>query len=230
MILKVVYTVLLVVASAIPCIAQDDDYELRLSGKLVDLLPDDTRLVFWHPSTKITGAAYSAANLPERLPAAKFSGKTWHVNFISETQGQLFSVTLSQDLFDKPRTITIKLDQPNSHIRPTFFFGKNVAYFAGITKRMRYRDLPYWDDANDSFGTPIAPVMTMTCLKNGETIHDAPMEDGCMASRWWAFIDKDVSLQNGVTYRFAVTYDSGGLFPTFETTTDFTFYSDLHPY
>ncbi len=225
---SVVLTLIVVVTCSAPCAAQDEGFELCLSGKLAELLPDDTSLVFWHPSTKIDGATVAIANFPAHLPANQFTDKAWHVNFVSANQGPLFSMTLSADLFDKPRTIDLKLDRPSPHIIPTFFFGKNAKYFAGITKRMRYRDLPRWDHANDRFGRPATPKMIVTRLADGKLIHNAPMEDGCMASRWWAFLDKNIKLKDGVTYRFAVVYDSGGLFPVFETSKDFTYWSHLH--
>ncbi|WP_286765252.1 MULTISPECIES: hypothetical protein [Rhodopirellula] len=219
---------LMLVTGGAPGPAHGDDYELAIAGQLVDRLPSDTTLVFWHPSSQVAGGSVSVDTLPAPLPAATYSGHAWHVNFVSKQQGRLFSLTLSRDLFDKPRRITLRLDEPKPHIRPTFSFGKNAKYYAGMTKRMRYRDLPRWDKETDSFATPVAPIMTIIRRDDGKVVHDATMEDGCMASRWWAFIDGDVTLQDQKDYRFAVIYDSGGLFPTFSTTKDFTFHASLH--
>lgn len=208
--------------------AEETDFTLTVSGELAEKLPEDTRLYFWNPSTKTKAATLPLGESPLKLPCEHFRGHQWHVVFYRPKGDLMFSVTLSEDLFDEPRAIEVLLNQPEPHIRPMFSFGGEAMYFAGITKRMRYRDLPVWDRVNDTFGKPVPPEMEVTRKSDGKVIHKAAMEDGCMATRWWAVLNRGIQLEHGETYRFSVHYDSRGLFPEKDTVTDFTYNENEH--
>ncbi len=207
---------------------QESGFRLKLSGLLANKLPPDTQLDFYTPFSDLPeGLTVGIDELPILLPFAEFEGQHWHVMFSSKAVRYSFSVTLSKDLFDKPRVIDVKLDAPRPHIRPLFDL-RDIRYSAGITQRMEYRDLPFWDNELKTLGQARTPTMKIIALQGGNVIHNQPMGEVCAASRWFAFINPDVELTDGETYRMSVTYDSGGLFPTSATQCDFTYHSALH--
>lgn len=212
------------------CHAQDENFEVTVSGQLASLLPDDTRLLFWNPIIEVKGGEYLLKDAPLSLPFEQFAGHQWHVEFWSDEDGRLFSVTLSPDLFDRPRRINILLNQPIPHIRLILGSSNTVMYFAPITQRMRYRDLPVWDANQGKFATLHAPVMKAVQVQDGIVVHDAEMESGCMAIRWCTYLDHRTVFRSGETDHFSVNYDSGGLFPEMETTFDFKYNPELHGY
>lgn len=222
------FTIALLLASSGALSAQESDFRVKLSGVLASKLSPDAQLFFSSPFSK-TSPTYAIAELPIRLPFEQFHGHHWHVFFDSKKPRSSFSVTLSADLFDKPRVIDIKLDAPRPRIRPIFsLLGRDIKYSASISQRMEYRDLPYWDNKRQSLTRSRPPKMRIVALKNDRVIHDKEMGDSCMASKWFAFIDPDIKLNNGDTYRMSVTYDSGGLFPMVTTQRDFTYHEELH--
>ncbi|MAP09555.1 MAG: hypothetical protein CMM00_12385 [Rhodopirellula sp.] len=210
-------------------LGEDPAFTLHLSGELAGKLSPDTQLCFWNTSADTSNrACYSIRDLPLTLPAEQFSGRQWHINFVSASTRSHFSYTLSRDLFDTPRKIDVRLDVPEGHIRPIFGFARDVRYTALVTQRMRYRSLPCWDNESNTLTKPVIPAMTIRKLDDGTVIHDAEMGDGCMAARWFAYIDRVTSLVDGATYRMTVVYDSGGLFPTQTSNFDFTYHRELH--
>jgi len=219
----------LIVVSATALAAEQPDFRLSVSGELADNLAPDTQLRFWYPTTDTSDwATFAIADLPLTLPFDQFKERQWHVRFESESAGSSFSVVLSQDLFDKPRLIDIKLDAPQPSIRPIFGFRRDVLYTPSITRRMLYHDLPQWDGESQSLTHSQPPIMVITSLRDGTIIYDGELFEGCMASGWLAIIDRNTDLRDGETYRMAVTYDSGGLFPPITTTRDFTYHVSLH--
>lgn len=210
--------------------AEPSDFEFTLSGVVADKLDPRTRLIFWNPVVDPKNwAQFSIADLPITLPAEQFGRRRWHVEFMSPGEGGVLSVTLSAALFDRPRKINVKLDAPTPHIRPLFSFGdRDIMYFAGITRRMRYRDPPVWDSRRNKLVRSQPPVMRITRVADGAVLQEAPMESGCTASKWHAFIDDSVEIPNKTDLRFSVTYDSGGLFETITTTYDFTYHKGAH--
>jgi len=221
-------TIAMLLISATAISAEETDFRLTVSGALASKLAPDTQLRLWTQFSK-TSATCELAELHIVLPFEQFKGNYWHVLFSSKATGSSFSVTLSDDLFDHPRVIDVKLDAPRPSIRPLFsLLGHDIRYAASITRRMEYRELPYWDGERQTLTGTRPPTMTIVALTDGAVIHDQPMGEGCVGAKWYAFIDRDIELVDGETYRMSVTYDSGGLFPTITTRFDFTYHSALH--
>lgn len=223
--------ILLVVtlASRATAPAQDGNFQLKISGLLAEKIGPETELKFWYPASDTSDwAEFKLSELPLTLPFEQFKGHDWHVNFVGDNHATIFSITLSRDLFDKPRTIDIKLDPPSPQIRPIFGITRDIRYTAAITKRMRYRSLPRWDNERDTFAASMPPAMTISAIGDGSTIYDGKLSDGCMGSRWFAIIDPKTTLRDGESYRMTVEYDSGGLFPAITTTLDFHFDAQRH--
>lgn len=219
----------MLLAIGAPIHSQEPVFRLKVSGTLADKLAPDTQLRFWYPSSDTSNwTECNLGDLPVSLPFEKLHGHAWHLDFVSKDAESFFSVTLSRDLFDTPRLINVKLDAPTPHIRPIFGFARDVRYTAGITQRMRYRELPQWDRQQRSLTRAKQPEMTIESLQDGAVIFDGKMVDGCMASKWFAIIDQEAELVDGVTYRMTVVYDSGGIFPPIKTTRDFTYRVALH--
>lgn len=208
--------------------AQESPFQVKVSGLLASRLAPDTQLHFWSLFSK-TSRTFAIGELPVVLPFDKFNGHQWHIVFSSKSTRSSFSVSLSDELFEEPRVIDVKLDAPCPSIRPIFsLLGRDVRYTASITQRMEYRDLPYWDGKRQCLTQAPTPEMTIVSLQDGKMIHDKKMTESCMASKWYAFIDRDIKLTEGGTYRMSVEYDSGGLFPAVTTRYDFTYHSALH--
>ena len=212
-----------------PTWAQRSDFEFAVSGVLAEKLEPGTQLGFWNPSPAVNGAHFSLDDLPITLPFQLYGGHHWHVSFY-EPKGRhtLFSVILSADLFDKPRAINLKLDRPRPRIRPTFSHDGDFHFAAGITKRMRYSDLPRWSNEVDRLVPCRPPVMQIQRQADGVTIQESEMETGCWASLWWASIDDSIDLAPQTDLVLVVRYDSGGLFDTIETKLNFRFDKNRH--
>lgn len=210
--------------------AQQTDFQLSVSGALAGKLPPDTQLKFWFPSNDTANwTEFAISDLPISLPFDQFKGHGWNVTFASERSRSSFSVRLSKDLFDKPRLINIPLDRPHPLLRPVVTYqGPGAKYSAAITKRMHYDDLPQWDNERQSLTKSRPPKITIASIRNGTVVYDGPMVEGCMASRWFAYIEQPARLNDGETYRMTAIYDSGGLFPPITTTHDFTYHAELH--
>ena len=207
------------------------NFELKVSGLLVKKLPQDTRLRFWCPVVAPEKwMSCKLSDLPVTLPADTFLNNIWIVEFVDPKQGQLFSMELSRNLFDSPREIDLKLDAPEPHIRLFFGFISDLTYYAGITKRMRYRDPPVWNATAGKFAKPMVPVMKITRVADGAVIYEKPMKAGCMGFKWVAVIrdSLNVRIKDGTKLQFSVVYDSGGLFKTTTTTFDFTYNAERH--
>ncbi len=207
-------------SSAGQSLADDAHYIVRISGVVAEKLPRDTAMVFWSPRTDIhPSRSFSVRSLPLKLPADQFTGWPWYLDFRDASNDVLFSVRLSRDLFDKPRTINVLLDEPKPRINPKYF-PTSLQYTANITQRMQYRDLPYWDEAAQAFRPAQPPVITLSDLDTGKLLKRIPMEAGCMAEKWWAITDDAVAIPKGARLRFKVEYDSGGLFDKIVTQRD----------
>lgn len=218
--------------SPAPAVAEKPVFTFVISGKLVDKLPEDTVLKFWTIRIRDndTFKAHPVQDLPLKLPANWFSNQDCEVYFRSKRFGDLFSLDLSRDLFDRPRKINIKLDAPHPHIRPEHH--RLIGYFPCVTKRMSYRDLPYWHSGFRRLAAPRPPIMKITRLSDGKIIHNREMGTQCWARVWWAKMSRSVvdpeEFKDGHIYRCTVEYHSGGLFQPIQTTYDFTYDRVLH--
>ncbi|MEL6108274.1 MAG: hypothetical protein AAFU85_19785, partial [Planctomycetota bacterium] len=183
----------------------------------------------WYPASDTSNwVNLQICDLPVSLPLEQFTGKDWHLDFLSDNRLPLLSVTLSRELFDKPRPINVKLDAPNPHIRPLFSLRRDVRYTAGISQRMRYRNLPRWDQTRKTLAVPVPPSIKIWRLRDGSSVYDGKMTEGCMGLRWFAVIDQSMALHDGDLYRMKVEYDSGGLFPKIVTSRDFRYDRTRH--
>ena len=208
--------------------AQESDFELKVSGVLVNKLAQDTQLHLWNPYVDESDwVTFELAELPRALPFDQFKDRNWYVEFVSKSARSQFSVSLSADLFDEPRIINVKLDVPRPGIRPIGHGGRQVRYSASITRRMEYRDLPQWDARQKSLTQSRPPRFTIKALSDGQVIHDQKMNEECGA-KWYSMVDHNFKFREGEVYRMSVTYDSGGLFPVTTTTNDFRYQPALH--
>ena len=149
-------------------LAQEQPFRFTVSGPLAEKLASDTQIRLWYPSSDTSDwATFELADLPASLPFQRSEGHGWYATFVSPKSGGSFSVTLSRDLFDRPRTVNIVLDAPSPHIRPIFGILGDVRYTAGITKRMGYADMPRWDNKLDELSKPKPPVMQITSRQRG---------------------------------------------------------------
>ena len=226
--LRLPFTVLALICTTNAC-ADDSDFQVALRGKLASVLPDDTRLVFTSESMAVRDRPTTVVSqLPITLPYEKFKNRSCRVFFTSKSTRSSFSIEVSRDLFDRPRTINIKLDAPTPHITPIFGLVRTIRYDAGITKRMKYIDLPYWNTELNSLDSTLPPQMRIESLQDKSVLYNRKMTAGCMGAKWFADIDRDIELKDGATYRITATYNSGGLFPVNTTTRDFTYHAALH--
>lgn len=173
---------------------------------------------------------FSIADMPVSVPFEQIeAGHNWYATFTSpKRRGCLFSIFLSHDLFDKPRRISIRLDRPKPHIRPSGFGQMDFKYCPRITQRMFYSDLPRWDKDLKQLVAAERPVIRITRVSDGVKIQESEMEVGCMGSKWWAKIDRSIDLGKRVDLKLHVRYDSGGLWEPMETELSFTYHEALH--
>jgi hypothetical protein len=196
-----------------------------------------TILRFWRPEafeSKHGQRTFPVAELPALLPVSEYSDRSWHVDFWSPSEKQtLFSVTLSRDLFDTPRKINIKLDPPKPQLRPFVDDWRNPLYTANISQRMQYRKLPYWDASLGKLisGTNV-PELRVTRQETGAVVHASSMaENSCYfwwPQQWYAPMDHTIQFPDNTKLIYSVTYDSGGLFDTFNAKWEFNYHSALH--
>ena len=93
---------------------------------------------------------------------------------------------------------------------------------------MKYRDLPFWDKGLQRIVAAKPPVMTIIRVSDGVKVQESAMEDGCMGSKWFTYIDDSVDLGKRTDLQFIVRYDSGGLWEPIETKLDFTYHKARH--
>jgi len=225
--MKLVFLVVSVLSWPAACIGQEANFRFVVSGELSSKLDQVENLLFWSPHTrKVLATKFDGKGVA--LPFELFQDKLWVVEF-SDARGLLFSLELSPELFDKSRTINAPLNKPNPHILPTFRFRRrSIRYHAGITKRIHYRDLPFWDKDKKKFGKSKAPTFVVTQVTDNSILQTIAMESGCMGFKWDAAIDRKIRIANKTKLQFSVTYDSGGLFDEIKTTYDFTYQTSLH--
>ena len=207
--------------------AQRSDFEFTVSGDLTDKLEPGTHVLIWSPviETQPRWVTFSISDLPVSVPFKQIkAGHYWIATFTSSTENlTMFSIVLSPELFDKPRKINLKLDRPNPRIRPSDLGGLHFQYYSGITQRMKYRDLPFWDNKLQKIVAAKPPVMTIIRESDGVKVFESKMEDGCMGAKWFTFIDDSVNLGKRANLQVIVHYDSGGLWKPIETKLDFTY-------
>lgn len=231
--MKTIPTVLLLffVCSS-PAFAQRSDFEFTLSGTLARRLEPGTRVLIWSPvtETKPKWVDFSIDDLPVTVPFEQLAaGHIWIVSFRSPTDNAtVLSMELSHALFDKPRRINLKLDRPSPHLRPSTLGRLHFYYHSGITQRMSYRELPFWDNERRRIVAARPLVMTIIRVSDGVNVLESAMEDGCMGSKWCTFIDPSLDLGEKTDLQFVVRYNSGGLWDPIETKLDFTYHEALH--
>jgi len=127
----------------------------------------------------------------------------------------VFSVIVDRELFDEYRVITLKLDPPKPRLKPDWECWATQAWAANITQRMRYRELPYWDQARGCFAPiPKMPEATVS-FEGGSVLEKATLEkQQCLLDNLFAsfFIDDMPEIRSGDELVFSVVYGSGGLF------------------
>ncbi len=211
---------------------QQRGFELLFTGVVADKLKPEMQVIMWSPfgpsdaSKQNVVKEFLVADFPKRLDWNTFRNRRWVVEF-KESDRLLFSVELSNDLFDRPRKIQVKLDPPTPHISPRFMGPSDIRYTGNITQRMEYRDFPRIDSVSKKLISPAVPRMKIVVARTGKLLNTQIMETGCMGYSWWAkFPSKHPP--NGTQLRFIVDYDSGGLFPKIESERDFTFFKSMH--
>lgn len=206
---------------------QDSKFEFTVSGDMVRKLEPDTRVLIWSPviETKPNWAQFAVKDVPVSVPYKQLAaGHVWIASFISPAQRRtVFSIGLAPELFDQPRRIDLKLDRPTPRIRPSFLGGLQFQYYAGITQRMWYYDLPSWDKDNKKIVAVEAPLMRIVRKSDGKNVQESAMKEGCMGSKWWATIDPSLDLSDKTELQFTVRYDSGGLWEPMETKLNFRY-------
>ena len=182
----------------------------------------------WSP-VKPGPAAFRIEDLPAKVPVEQLDARIWIASFTSPTQREsVFSLELSPDLFDKPRRINLKLDRPRLRIRPNSLGGLRFWYYGGISRRMRYRTLPYWDEERKKLVRAEPPVLRILRAADGTVLQESEMAEGCMGSKWYGKIDRSVDLGRRADLRLVVRYDSGGLWKPIDTRLDFTYAKGWH--
>ena len=224
LLLSVVYT-------SLAC-AQRSDFEFTLSGPLASKLDPGTRVLIWNPviETKPKWVDFSIEDLPVTVPFEQLGARhIWIVSFVSRAQRRtVFSIGLAPELFDKPRRIDLKLDRPSPRIRPSCLGRLDFQYYSGITQRMWYRELPFWDKECQRIVAAKPPLLSIVRVSDGVNLQESEMEEGCMGSKWWAMIDRSLDLGEKTDLQFVVRYNSGGLWDPIVTKLDFTYHETLH--
>jgi hypothetical protein len=210
-----------------PALPDDSDFEFTVSGALAAKLEPDTAIQIWSPvtETRPDWALFSVKKLPYKVPFKQLhAGHIWLASFHSLSQREVvFSMGLSPDLFDKPRRIDLKLDPPKPRIRPGYLGRLDFWYYSGITQRMWYESLPFWDAKSQKLVKAKPPVMTILRASDGVILKQSAMEEGCMGSKWYARLDRSLDLGLKTELRLVVRYDSGGLWEPMETKLNFTY-------
>ena len=151
--------------------AQRSDFEFNVSGDLADKLEPGTRVSIWSPviETRPRWVEFSIKDLPVSVPFKQLkAGHNWIATFTSPTKRRtVFSIVLSPELFGKPRKINLKLDRPTPRILPSTLGRLHFQYYSVITKRMKYRDLPFWDKKLQKIVAAKPPVMTIIRVSDG---------------------------------------------------------------
>lgn len=212
--------------------ARGESFEFTVSGPLVDKLEPGTRLLIWSPiiETKSKWLRASVEDLPVAVPYTQLSARhAWIASFVSPTDHRfVMSIGLAPALFDKPRRIDLKLERAHTRIRPSCLGRLQFQYYSGITQRMWYYDLPFWDKERRRMVVAKPPLMRVVRASDGVIVQESKMEEGCMGSKWWASIDRPLDLGDKTDLQLVVQYDSGGLWGTIETKLDFTYHKKLH--
>lgn len=213
-------------------LGQDLKFEFSLSGELVGRLEPDTRVLIWSPVTesKPNWARFAVKDMPASVSYKQLAAQhLWIASFISPAQGRtLFSIGLAPELFDRPRSVVLKLDRPTPRIRPSCVGNLKFEYYSGITRRMWYWDLPSWDKRSKRIVPAEPPVVSIVRKADSKMVQESAMQQGCMGSKWWAAVDTSLALGDKTELQFTVRYDSGGLWEPMETKLDFTYHNERH--
>jgi hypothetical protein len=225
-------TLLLSILCTYPARTQRSDFEFTLSGALAGKLERGTRVLIWSPviETKPKWVEFSIEDLPVTVPFQQLNAQhVWIVTFRSPTdRAVVLSLELSHELFDRPRRIDLTLDRPNPHIKPSSLGRLQFYYHSGITQRMSYRELPFWDKDRQRIVAATPPVMRIVRLSDGAELQQSEMQEGCMGSMWWTSIDPSIGLGEHAALQFTVRYDSGGLWDPIVTKLGFAYHEALH--
>jgi len=159
----------------------------------------------------------------------RFDGKTSvptgaYVDFRNDTNKRIMGVLLSNDLFDKPRTIEIVLDRPDTFVRPASIFGSfGFRYHALISRRMQYSDVPRWNSKKKEFLTPSSPVLQIYKAANSELLQESEMRSMCYGHGWALHTDFPAELADKTELWIVVIHDTGDLFGKLKTECSFTY-------
>lgn len=207
--------------------AQAQSFKFTVSGSLVSKLEPDTRVLIWSPGieSRPKWARFSVKDMPVAVPYGQLAARhLWIATFISPSQRRdVLSIGLAPELFDKPRGIDLKLDRPTPRIRPSDLGKLQFQYYAGITQRMWYEELPSWDKKNQKIVAAGPPIISITRVSDGRKLQESAMREGCMGSKWWAALDPSLELMDKTDLQLTVRYDSSGLWEPIETKLNFTY-------
>ena len=208
-----------------------DHFEIVVSGHVASKFEPGIQMVIW--SNDPSGAfpvVCDLEDLPLKLEKEELLGKGCFVSFYRPGQkSAILSVKLSEALFDAPRRIDIKLDEPKPVLRPFVGNGLQFRYSANVSQRMAYYELPYWDAKLGRLtACPQGPRLKITDNRSGKAIQNTEMTSGCMGSRWFCSLSQDAIVNDGDQLMFSANYDSGGLFNDTPVKFVFDYQTSLH--
>ena len=215
-----------------------DHFELAVAGELVAKLPEGAQLkIFRNPDYKRSLQNYqlNLTDLPVQI-SNQWRDTGCVVEFHApDPHGQtekLFSIVVDREMFDEFRVITLRLDRPTPVLHPDFDCWDSQVWSACITKRMRYRDLPWWDSKLQRLAKISAlPEMNVTNKKSNELLQKVPLRhESCLFDYAFGYFDVDKSpkLADQDELIFSVNYDSGGLFEPIKTEFHFRYNEKRH--
>ena len=199
---------------------EPENFELSITGQLVEKLEPGTKILVGtigaSKKSPSVSMSTSVEGLPLYLPKKHFQNHYLRVWFYSPSSKEaIFSMEVSSDLFDKVRSIKLKLDQPKPSLRTTVWWD-TVQYKPSITNRMAYMNLPYWD--NEIGKLVPAPQKPMLHVDNGnDKTAVIEMRAICMGNKWYGRLPRDLAPKTNTKITYTVDYDSGGAFEKMST-------------
>ena len=198
-----------------------DHFEVDVAGRLVKQLPKNTKIkILRNPDYHRHDE--NVVQL-EKLPApihGDYSSSGCVAEFwapgVNGNEEKLFSIIIDAEMFDRCRTITLRLDKPEPVLKPDPDFWASLRWSPNLTQRMRYLDLPWLDQAkNELAPMPVLPNLVVRRETPDEILETLPIRhydcqfDGLHAE----FAEESPpKLVHGDKLHFSVTYESGGLF------------------
>ncbi len=158
-----------------------DHFEIDIAGEIADLLSPQTQIrIVRNPERhRSIDSVHSLSDLPAKIPAHYSStgcvAEFWCADSNKSDQ-LLFSVVVDKELFDEFRVITLRLDRPTPELKPEYDYWAVQAWSPNITRRMRYRELPWFNTATNQFEPmPRQPEMMVTLASTGEILETCPL-------------------------------------------------------